>query len=152
MSDVQLWRKDCDPRMEAVYIRADTQLVSMASDCYSDLAARILSTFSMSSPFMNKCQLPSESLRYLVTVVSNEDLRKIFAEREELNASQGSIAHLHLFVLPMQPSSPSNSTLGKMSGASIKNNVVERDVASNSTNSRMFHKRTISPLNSARKR
>lgn len=119
---------------------------------YSNLVARILSTLCTSSPFMIKCLLPNECLKYLITITRIEDLANVVEEKEEFNTSHKSTSCLHFFVLPKTPNSTSEKTLKKLLGALIKINAAKCDVTRSSTNSGTHCKRIRSPQNHTRKR
>lgn len=124
-----------------LYIDGDIRLIAIDLDgSYLDFVTRIPSIFCISSPFMIKCQLLGESLKYLITIASNEDLTNVLEEQEEFNTSHGSTACLHLFVMPMQQSQPPKTKYEAMSGALIKINVVVSDVTKKSTNARKHKK------------
>lgn len=96
---------------ERHYIGGDIWLVAIDYDCsYSDIVTQISSVFCISNPFLIKCQLPRESLKYLITIASDDDLANFI----EVNTSCGPAACRHFFVLPNTSSLPSNLTLGKI--------------------------------------
>lgn len=107
---------------------------------YSNLVARISSTLCTSSPFMIKCLLPNECLKYLITITRIKDLANVVKE-EEFNTSHKSTSCLHFFVLPETPNSTSEKTLKKLLGALIKINAAKCDVTRSSTNSGTHCKR-----------
>lgn len=77
------------------YIRGNTWLVAVDHDCSSN----VVSTFSTASPFMIKCHLLGESLKYLSSIARDEAHTNVLKERGAQHKSRVNTSHL--FVLPM---------------------------------------------------
>lgn len=102
------------------YVGGNARLVVIDHDgSYLDFVTQTLRIFCINL-FMINYILLDESLKYLITITSDEDLTNILEDQECLTTSIRSTPRFHFFVVPKSPSLISNSTLDKMLEASIK--------------------------------